>query len=238
MPDPNPDADGAPSPDSGWGAAQLYGGQLYDVGNPPKPRVTQTGSWSDPYFPADEGQDGNAVQGALALRDHWLSKKGGVYAVDPKTMGMEHGIDIGQQIQDSIDQGGYMRGVLDQAVKSGRPVPFDTTKWGLRRFDDLPLPDGLTVGRWGGFVQGALSAKPDGTWSVKAGLWPQKTGQYDFRLDATGNPLQKFGGDAEILAGHVVNGWEGEPFWINFNRVYNFTAQGRHGDIDSVGQWR
>jgi hypothetical protein len=175
------------------------------------------------------------VTGALALRDRWRSKKGGVYAVDPKNMGMEHGIDIGQQIQDSIDQGGYMRSVLDQAVKSGRPAPFDSAKWGLKRFNDPPLPDGLTVGRWGGFVQGALSANPDGTWSVKAGLWPQKSGQYDFKDDATCNALDRFVVNRAIDIDHVLHG-EGEPFWINFNRVYNFTAQGRHSGKGRVGQ--
>jgi hypothetical protein len=213
-----------------WGPARLYGGQLYQTGGQAKPRVIQTGSWSEPGFPADEGQDKDAITGAWALVRHWRSKKGGVYAVDPKTMGMEHGIDIGQQIQDSVDQGGYMRGVLDQAVRTGRPVPFDSAKWGgLKRFDDHPpTPDGLTVGRWGGFVQGTLSAKPDGAWSVNAGLWPQKTGQYDFTPDATGNDLQRAIGNAAIGIGHLVNGLDGAPFWINFNRVYNFQANGKY----------
>lgn len=228
MPDPQIDVQQDAAAEGSWGPVRLYGGQIDQVGNPPKPRVTQTGSWSEPYFPADEGQDGNALKGALALRDHWLSKKGGVYAVDPQTMGMEHGIDIGQQIQESIDQDGHMRGVLDQALKSGRPVPFDTSKWGLRRFDDHPLtPDGATVGRWGGFVQGTLSAQPDGTWSVKAGLWPQKTGQYDFKHDAGGGPVPKFVGNRLIDVAHAANG-DGAPFWINFNRVYNFSTNGRY----------
>ena len=66
-----------------------------------------------------------------------------------------------------------------------------------------------------------------GAWSAKAGLWPQKTGQYDLREDATGGPVNRFFGNKMIDIAHALNG-DGTPFWINFNRVYNFQANGRY----------
>jgi hypothetical protein len=207
----------------------LRGGQIEKVLGP---RVVQSGSWSEPYFEADAGQKGNALQGLQSIRDRWSSKAGGVYDVDPKIMGMEGGIDIGQQIQDSIDRGGHMRGVLDQALKSGQAVPFDSGEWGLRRFNNgLASADGLTVGRWGGFVQGSLSARPDGVWTVDAGVWPQKPGQYDLNeLDASGEGARKYVGNAAIGADKFVSG-DGAPFYMNFNRIYNFRALGRHNSL-------
>ena len=60
MPDPEIDVAEPTGSDGDWGPVQLDGGQLYQTGGQRPPRVTQTGSWSDPSFPADQGQDGDA----------------------------------------------------------------------------------------------------------------------------------------------------------------------------------
>ena len=62
---------------------------------------------------------------------------------------------------------------------------------------------------------------------MKAGLWPQKTGQYDFQEDETGKGLGPKILNKMVEIDHKLHG-DGVPFWINFNRVYNFQAGGNY----------
>jgi hypothetical protein len=228
--------------DSPWRASALKarGGTLQNAGFNPG-NYTQTGGWSDPSRPASPGQHGSAWDGAHAIQHAYVSGGGQTYVVDPKTMGMEGSIDIGQQIRDSINAGGYMRPIYDQAVQSGKPVAFDSAGWGLRRFENKNKldPDGQTVGRWGGAVTGVLSATPDGRWSVGGNVQPVKTGLFNYHGDATGDSLSKFLGNVEIGGAgsipDVYNRWNpnhiGTSMPIEFNRKYKFNSTGKLYDL-------
>lgn len=196
----------------------------------------QTVTWSPPSCSASPGQSGTAWAGAQALQAAYASGKGGDYWVDPKTMQMENSIDIGAQIQQSVNEGGFMRGVLSQALSSGKPMIFNSSKWGktgLLRFDDGPfMPDGQTVGRFGGFVIGTLTATGDGHYSVTGVIIPIKTGPFSYAPDAA-----SAGGDVVIVAAGLVpdlhNNFEpnmfGKPFNIKFTRVAHYSVIGTFG---------
>jgi hypothetical protein len=151
-------------------------------------------------------------------------------------MRMEDGIDIDADIQRSINQNGYMARVLQQAIATGKSVPFDSASWsdtGMRRYDAPPWTwDGLSVGRWAGHAQGALSADANGHWTVDGTIEPTKPLPYSFEPDATGNAIQRAAGNAMIEGlGHFLNvaprrNKVGTPMPLDFNRVYRFNSTG------------
>jgi len=217
---------------------------VYDPSQPPSlietsgSTYSQTLTWSAPFRQADPGQSGTAWQGAAAIQAYYASGKGGVYWVDPKTMEMENSIDIGAQIQKSINGGGFMRGILNQALKAGKPVQFDSSGWGktglLRFWDGILMPDGQTVGRFGGFIHATLTANANGTYSVVGTITPVKTGAYSFDEDA-GDPLGDFAireaGKIPDIHNNFVPNKVGKPMNIKFTRILYFYANGKFGPM-------
>jgi len=218
-------------------------GGVYPIAYGDKVSFTQSLQWSDETFPAGPGQDGTPHDGAVGIQDAYTSGKGGTYWVDPKAMGMDHAIDIGQEIQESANNpNGYINGVLEGAAMNymtggSATAAFNSQDWypktGLMAFDDGMLTDdGRSVGRFGGQVFGSVTLNSDGSYTAQGVILLEKRGPYSFDLDGT-NALQNGAIALDAILPNPHNGGlpnlVGKPVYLNFNRYVNFTVTGHWG---------
>ena len=192
-----------------------------------------TGAWYAATSPASPGQAGSARDGELAIQDHYAGKSGSPYTVDPQTMKMDRALDIGTQIQASINNPhGVMSGVYNQAFQSpGTPVSFNFgTKTFTPSLTGEAGPAGRSVGRFSGNVTGALVVDRAGGWVAKGSV-TINSDRYSWDLDGS-----SFGANAAIAGGAILphraaNGqvhpnYEGTPMTLNYNRAYSYYAWG------------
>ena len=198
-----------------------------------------TGSWGAQNSAASTGQNGTALHGEHAIQDHYATGSGTDYNVDPQTMNMAGGLDIGTQIQTNIANGGAMADVLTAAQESGEATAFS---WNSMAFKPDGLigdqgPAGRSVGRFSGNVTGVMAAGKNGTWTITGNVG-SNSDTYSWALD--GGSLRN---NAAIAAGAMtpnllpnpragdhMNNWtvnaRGTPMSLNYNRDYSFTAWG------------
>ena len=206
----------------------------------PSGTVDQVGVWGPAGEPGSVGQQGSADDGEHGMELWYQTQHGQPYVVDPKTMQLERSLDIGKDMNDSIqDPKGFMRGVLDHAIRyqrdGGGDLYFTSANWqntGLREFQDSPLltPAGRSVGRCGVFYDAHMSVDPDnGMWEVDGTAYLVKRNTFDYSLDG-----ENIGKDAEILGGSLFpNKYDGgklniqgTPMNLRFNRSYTFRVIG------------
>ena len=175
------------------------------------------GEWSgetQPSSPSDLG----------SYNDHFRNGDGADKFVDPsESVGLERAIDIGSQIQQSINEGGVMSGIADQAwakIANG-PQAFALPDKAWAFTPTIASEAGLTAGRFTGTItEGTMTVSTDRSYFVR-GEMTLSLGEYNFDLDGT-NAAH----NAAIWVGGQVAG-DGTTFLPVPTRTYTFTATGR-----------
>lgn len=147
-------------------------------------------------------------------------------------MQMQRAIDVGTQIQTSVADGGYMAGIVEEALRSGGVADF---MWGPKRFSPgLDTPAGRSVGRFSGVVEGTLSITGN-SWTA-TGTITINPDTYSFALDgpnlvsnlaiAAGAITPNVNSGTRGVLGLPAPNFVGDPMTLNYNRTYDFTAFG------------
>ncbi len=160
-----------------------------------------------------------------SYNDHFRNGNGSDYAVDPsESGGLEQAIDIGSQIQQSINDGGVMSGIADQAYSNmaDGPQSFALPDKAWSFTPTIASEAGLTVGRFTGTItEGTMQVSTDGSYVVR-GEMTLSLGEYNFNLDG-----RNAAHNAAIWIGGKVAG-DGKTFVPVPTRTYTFTATGRY----------
>lgn len=171
-----------------------------------------------------------------------------IYTVDPTNFSVESVLDIGTQIQDSIQaQGRAFPSYQNAANSKTGSAPFSMSKVA---FNQTPLSlvtgeSGQGIGRFAGDITGTITVAPDGSYTVE-GILTLSLGDFSWAQDhssSLGNLLIGIGGDRLNVPGPgpatfmedrgvrvprpgAVKYSDGTPFKMISNRVYSFTATG------------
>ena len=160
-----------------------------------------------------------------SYNNHFRNGNGSDYAVDPsESGGLEQAIDIGSQIQQSINGGGVMSGIADQAYSNmaDGPQSFALPEKAWSFTPTIASEAGLTVGRFTGTItEGTMQVSTDGSYVVR-GEMTLSLGEYNFNLDG-----RNVAHNAAIWIGGKYAG-DGKTFVPVPTRTYSFTATGRY----------
>jgi hypothetical protein len=210
------------------------------LGRDQRPETTLI--WSEPIHAASHDPDATPDEIREAIQHQFASKRGGEYWIDPETYEFDSAIDVGQQIDDSINNpGGYMRGILKEALKTDGPVGFNTHDWHsdtkAMRFQNS-LWAGDTVGRVAGKIEdGVLNVGTDGNYNATGTIVLEHTGPYDWTPDGEDelkNAIIVYvGNQPYINDGHVQAFKDGVPIFLKFTRTVRFIVRGRYHSLRS-----
>jgi hypothetical protein len=168
------------------------------------------------------------LEGERSIQDHYAGFSGEPYTVDPQAMQMGSSIDIGSQLQSSINNPeGSMRSAYIQAYISGEAVPFS---FGTKRFTPELFgqegPAGRSVGRFAGEVRGTIIVAEDGTW-VASGTISLSSDTYSWTPDGNGlSNLVIIAGGAMTNMRNGLPNYVGREMRLNYNRNYEYDASG------------
>jgi hypothetical protein len=246
-----PDSQGGQFAPKGEGAIDTQGGsdkanvtlsEAFPANMFGRDRPEQTLSWLDPIHSASHAEEASPEDIRQEIQAQFASRKGGDYWIDPKSYGFESAIDIGQQIDDSINNPkGYMHGVFVQAAASGQTVRFDTASWRPQhnaiRFQN-PLVYGDTVGRVAGTIDdGQLTVGKDGSYTATGTIILTHTGPYDWTPDGENRlkdaAIDFVGHLPYFVDGHAQPYSDGSPITLKFTRRLRFTVHGKYALRDN-----
>lgn len=170
------------------------------------------------------------------VQARFASKTGQLYYTDPKDLQLESAVDIGKQIQQSINSGGYMSGVLNRAIQTGRPVTFSTDDWhpkpgtGRIRFQNSYFAMD-NIGRVAGEItDGSLSVAGDQSYTASGTISLTHTGTYDWTPDGEDSlkdmTIRAGGSRPFFYNGHWQSYSEGKPMPLEFTRKLHFRVHG------------
>jgi hypothetical protein len=196
------------------------------------PQVTL--QWSKPNHAASSAPNATPSQVRYDLQYRFASGTGQPFYIDPQQVHFESAIDIGQQIQDSMNNpNGYMHGLLSRAIQNGGSASFSTQAWGARRFQN-PLWNMDNIGRVAGTTPPGttwkLTVNSDGTYTATGTMQLKHTGLYNWSPDGE-NGLKDFairaGGDIPF---NYNGNWQyssvGTSTQVIFTRSVTFTVHG------------
>ncbi|MFN4287535.1 MAG: RHS repeat-associated core domain-containing protein [Brevundimonas sp.] len=196
------------------------------------------GSWGEAEHTASSDQS------TLGLQRQYASGQGGMYYLDPRAWRLETSIDIGTDIQNSVNSGGYYRAYALRAVTEGVPVNVPQRArlhgFNMNWIDAARSPSGREIGRFSGAVSGMFIPNSDlgprGYYFV--GSMALRTGNFGYAPDGVSRmhnaAIRAWGlspdglrlGPGVPLAVRPRLRMEGAPVSVTITRRYNFLAWG------------
>jgi hypothetical protein len=129
------------------------------------------GSFDAPSKPTERPQNGVSLQYAFQ------SGNGETFVADPAAFNLDEGIDIGTQIQSSINDGGYYASFAQKALANPGTAVSIPTRAGAHGFNGeltamATRESARSIGRFSGEVAGAtITAGADGSYELTGNKW-------------------------------------------------------------------